>query len=160
MSRKLAVYVVSVGLVAAVLLGFNVPQELESRWGHYLAWILIFVLSESMWLSTISGEATWSLSSSATLAACMLWGRSPAMWIAALGTVVAEFLVLRKPWTRAWFNGGQMAITMWVAGWAFTLLGGPAADCTRCRRGTCTPGSGWRCGWCRRSSACSPASCS
>jgi len=125
-SRKLAVYVISVGLAAALLLGFNVPRELESQWGHYLAWILIFVLSESMWLSTISGEATWSLSSSATLAACVLWGRSPAMWIAALGTVVAEFLVLRKPWTRAWFNGGQMAITMWVAGWAFTLLGGPS----------------------------------
>ena len=79
-----------------------------------------------MWLSTISGEATWSLSSSATLAACMLWGHSPAMWIAALGTVVAELLVLRKPWMRAWFNGGQMAITMWVAGWVFTLLGGPS----------------------------------
>jgi signal transduction histidine kinase len=40
---------------------------------------------------------------------------------------VAEFLVLRKPWTRAWFNGGQMAITMWVAGWVFTVLGGPSA---------------------------------
>jgi signal transduction histidine kinase len=126
MSRKLVVYVLSVGLVAALLLGFNLPPELESQWGHYLIWILIFVISESMWLSTISGEGTWSLSSSATLAACMLWGHSSAMWIAALGTVVAEILVLRKPWMRAWFNGGQMAITMWVAGWAFTLLGGPS----------------------------------
>jgi len=126
MSRKLAIYVISVGLVAALLLGLNVPRGLDSQWGHYLAWILIFVISESMWLSTISGEATWSLSSSATLAACMLWGHLPAMWIAVLGTVVAEFLVLRKPWMRVWFNGGQMAITMWVAGWAFTLLGGPS----------------------------------
>ncbi len=126
MSRRLAIYVVSVGLSAALLLGFNVPHEFESQWGHYVAWVLVFVLSESLWLSTVSGESTWSLSSSATLAACMLWGRSPAMWIAALGTVVAELLVLRKPWTRAWFNGGQMAITMWVAGWAFTVLGGPA----------------------------------
>jgi signal transduction histidine kinase len=123
-SRKLAVYVISVGVVSAVLLGFNVPTGLEVEWRHYLGWILICVLSESMWLSAISGEATWSLSSSATLAAAMLWGRSPAMWIAALSTVVAEFLVLRKPWTRAWFNGGQMVITMWVAGWAFALLGG------------------------------------
>jgi len=127
MSRKLVIYVVSVGLVAALLLGFSVPRGLDVHWGHYLAWILIFVISESMWLSTISGEGTWSLSSSATLAACMLWGRSPAMWIAALGTVLAEFLVLRKPWVRAWFNGGQMAITLWVAGWIFTLLGGPGA---------------------------------
>ena len=124
MSRKLAVYVIAVGFVAALLLGFSVPPGLEAEWPHYLAWILICVLSESMWLSTISGEATWSLSSSATLAAAMLWGRAPAMWIAALSTVVAEFLVLRKPWTRAWFNGGQMVVTMWVAGWAFALLGG------------------------------------
>jgi signal transduction histidine kinase len=126
MSRKLVVYVLLVGLVAALLLGFNLPPELESQWGHYLVWIVIFVLAESMWLNTISGEGTWSLSSSATLAACMLWGHSPAMWIAVLGTVMAELLVLRKPWMRAWFNGGQMAITMWVAGWAFTLLGGPS----------------------------------
>ncbi len=126
MSRRLAVYVVSVGLVAALLLGFHLPRGLEAQWGHYLAWLVIFVVSESMWLSTISGEGTWSLSSTATLAACMLWGPDPAIWIAALGTVLAEFLVLRKPWTRAWFNGGQMAITLWVAGWIFTLLGGPA----------------------------------
>ena len=135
MSRKLVVYVVSVGLVAAVLLGFNLPPELEGQWGHYLAWILICVLSESMWLSAISGEATWSLSSSATLAAAMLWGRAPAMWIAALSTVVAEFLVLRKPWTRAWFNGGQMVVTMWVAGWAFALLGGTSGGLQSLRGG-------------------------
>jgi len=126
-SRRLAVYVVSVGLAAAVLLGVSLPPELEAQWGHYLAWILICVLSESMWLTTISGEATWSLSSSATLAAAMLWGRQPAMWIAALSTLIAEFLVLRKPWTRAWFNAGQMTLTMWVAGGAFAVLSGSGA---------------------------------
>jgi signal transduction histidine kinase len=56
----------------------------------------------------------------------MLWGRAPAMWIAALSTVLAEFAVLRKPWARAWFNGGQMTITLWAAGWVFALLGGTA----------------------------------
>jgi signal transduction histidine kinase len=126
MSRRLAVFVIAVGVVAALLLGFDVPPRLESQWGHYLAWIGICVLSESMWLSTISGGATWSLSSSATLAAAMLWGRAPAMWIAALSTVIAEFAVLRKPWTRAWFNGGQMTITMFAAGWVLSLLGAPA----------------------------------
>jgi signal transduction histidine kinase len=126
-SRRLAVYVVGVGLAAALVLGLSVPSQLESLWGHYLAWVVICVLSEIMWLSTISGEGTWSLSSSAALAAAMLWGQAPAMWIVALSTVLAEFLVLHKPWTRAWFNGGQMVLTMWVAGWAFALLGGPSA---------------------------------
>jgi signal transduction histidine kinase len=126
MSRRLAIYVVSVGIVAAILLGLNLPPALETEWRHYLAWILICVISESMWLTTISGDSTWSLSSSATLAAAMLWGRAPSMWIAALATVIAEFAVLRKPWTRAWFNGGQIVITMWVAATGFALLGGTA----------------------------------
>jgi signal transduction histidine kinase len=121
-SRRLAIYVVSVGVSAAVLLGLNLPGDLMALWPHYLGWTLICVVSESMWLTAISGEATWSLSSSATLAAAMLWGPATAMWIAAVSTVLAEFIVLRKPWTRAWFNGGQMTLTMWVAGSAFALL--------------------------------------
>ncbi len=131
MSRRLATYVVGVGLVAAVLLGLSVPTELESLWGHYLAWVVICVLSEIMWLNTISGQGTWSLSSSATLAGVMLWGPAPATWIAALSTVLAEFTVLRKPWTRAWFNGAQMAVTVWAAGGVFALLGGAPAGLHR-----------------------------
>jgi len=125
-SRRLAIYVVAVGLAAAAVLGFSVPPGLGALAGHYLAWVLICVLSELMWLSTISGEGTWSLSSSALLAAVMLWGHAAAMWIACVSTVLAEFLVLRKPWTRAWFNSAQMALTVWAAGWAFVLCGGPA----------------------------------
>ncbi len=124
MSRRLALYVIAVGLVAAVLLGLSLPADLATLWPHYLGWILICIVSESMWLTAISGEATWSLSSSATLAAVILWGPAAAMWIAAVSTVLAEFLVLRKPWTRAWFNGAQITVTMWVAGNAFSLLAG------------------------------------
>ncbi len=124
MSRRLAIYVVAVGLGAAALLGFYVPPETFTLWRDYAAWILICVISESMWLTAISGEATWSLSSSAALATAMLWGPAAAMWIAAVSTVVAEFLVLRKPWTRAWFNGAQITVTMWIAGNAFAWLSG------------------------------------
>ncbi len=126
MSRRLLVYIVAVGLLAAALLVFDRPGELAAEWPHYLAWIAICVLSESMWMTNISGDGTWSLSSSAMLAAAMLWGRAPAMWIAGLSTLLAELLVLRKPPVRAWFNGSQMVITLWAAGWAFSLLGSPA----------------------------------
>ena len=126
MTRRLAAYVAGVGFAAALLLALDRPGELQAEWPHYLAWILICVLSESMWMANASGEGTWSLSSSAMLAAAMLWGRAPAMWIAGASTLAAEFLVLRKPPVRAWFNAGQMVVTLWAAGWAFVLLGGPA----------------------------------
>ncbi len=126
MSRRLRVYVLGVGLFAALLLALDRPGELAAEWPHYLAWILICVLSESMWMTNISGDGTWSLSSSAMLAAAMLWGRTPAMWVAGVSTLLAELLVLRKPPVRAWFNAGQMVVTLWAAGWAFALLGGPA----------------------------------
>jgi signal transduction histidine kinase len=127
MSRRLSVFIVSVGLAAALLLVLDRPGEWSAEWPHYLAWILICVLSESMWMTNISGDGTWSLSSSAMLASAMLWGRAPAMWIAGVSTLVAELLVLRKPPVRAWFNAAQMVVTLWAAGWAFTLLGAPAA---------------------------------
>jgi len=123
-SPRLRAYVIAVVVVAVALLALHLPGGMPALWPHYAAWILICVVSERMWLSTISGEATWSLSSSATLTAAMLWGHAPAMWIAAVSTVLAELFVLRKPWVRAFFNGGQMTVTMWVAGWGFALLGG------------------------------------
>ena len=124
MSMRLRAYVIAVVAAALVLLGLHRPVDLPGLWPHYAAWLVICVVSERMWLTTIAGDSTWSLSSTATLAALMLWGQAPAMWIAAVSTVLAELFVLRKPWVRAFFNGAQMAVTMWVAGWGFALLGG------------------------------------
>ena len=126
MTMRLRLYLIAVGLLAAILLGLHVPLDLTVRWGHYFSWAVICVLSEMMWLHTISGTGTWSMSSTAILATVVLWGQSPAMWIAALSTLLAEVFVQKKPWVRASFNASQMAITLWVAGGAFVLLGGPA----------------------------------
>jgi signal transduction histidine kinase len=125
MSTRLKVYLIAIGVLAAVLLGLNVPPDLPSRWNHYLSWTVICVLSEMMWLNTISGTGTWSMSSTAILATVVLWGHGPSMWIATTSTLLAELFVQRKPWVRAAFNSAQIAITLWVAGGAFVLLGGP-----------------------------------
>ena len=125
MSRRLKLYLAAVGLAALAVLALHVPADLDVRWGHYVSWTVICVLSEMMWLTTISGQGTWSLSSSAMLACVILWGGSPAIWIAAASTLLAELFVLRKPRIRALFNAAQMAVTLAVAGRVFALLGGP-----------------------------------
>jgi len=125
MSPKLRAYVAAVGVAAAVLLALYVPRDLETMWPHYMAWVAICALSESMWLTTLSGAGTSSMASTAGLAAIILWGQGPGMWIAALSSLLAELIVQRKPWVRATFNASQITITHWVAAGAFALLGGP-----------------------------------
>jgi signal transduction histidine kinase len=125
MSPRLRVYLAIVILAAIALLAFNAPRDLESRWGHYTAWALLCIFSETMWLSTLSGAGTLSMASTANLATAILWGMGPAMWITASSSLLAEVFVQRKPWVRASFNAAQITITLWVACGVFGLLGGP-----------------------------------
>jgi len=124
MSPRLRIYVTGVALVAAALLFFSVPAELDRLWLHYLGWIAITVLSETMWLSVSSAGGTVSMASTANLTTIALWGPEPAMWIAAISTAIAVVFVQRKPAIRAVFNAAQTTITMWAAAAAFTALGG------------------------------------
>ena len=79
MSLRLRLYVALVILTAVVLLGFSIPHDLASRWPHYLAWVLVCVFSETLWLHTLSGEGTLSMASVANLATAILWGRESAI---------------------------------------------------------------------------------
>jgi len=124
-SLRLRLYVALVGATAIALLAFSAPIDLEGRWGHYLAWAAFCAVSESLWLTTLSGAGTVSMASAAGLATAVLWGQGPSMWIVSASSIVAELMVQRKPWVRAGFNASQMVITMWVATGAFALLGGP-----------------------------------
>jgi signal transduction histidine kinase len=127
MSARLRIYLTAVFGLALVTLVVAIPGDLGARGVHYLAWLLICVLSDMMWQHTVSGEGTWSLSSTAMLSSVVLWGPRPAIWITAAATLIAEVFVLRKPLIRAAFNGAQIALTMAVAGLMFVALGGPAA---------------------------------
>lgn len=126
MSPRMRFYLAAVGLAAVLLLAFNLPPDPRVHGLDYALWAAIAVLSETMWLPTISGNGTWSMSSTAGLATVVLWGAGPAIWIGALSTLAAELVVQKKPWIRATFNASQIAVTMWAASGAFALLGGPA----------------------------------
>lgn len=127
MSPRLRIYLSLVALVAAALLLVYRPPMLDARWGHYLVWTVICLISEMLWLGTLSGEGTASMASAANLATLMLWGQTASMWIVGLSTVLANLFIQKKPWVRAVFNGSQSVITMWAAGAAMIALGGPAA---------------------------------
>jgi signal transduction histidine kinase len=127
LSLRLRLYVAAVVAAGAMLLWTHVPPEAERLLGHYVAWAVIALVSESLWLATLSGTGTVSMASTAGLATALLWGQAPAIWIGALTTVLADLAVQRKTWYRALFNGGQTAITQWIACAAFGALGGPLA---------------------------------
>ena len=126
MSHRLKLYLAAVGIAAVILLALSLPPELDRRWVHYAAWTLICFVSETLWLSTLSGGGTTSMASTSNLAALLLWGPSAAMWIVSISTLLANILLQKRPWERAVFNASQITITMWAAGYVTELLGVPA----------------------------------
>jgi len=127
MSPRLRAYVTATGLVALALLATHLPPDLAHRWPHAVAWIVICLVSETMWTASMTGAATLSHAAVAGLSVVVLWGPVTGMWIAGLSTLIADLFVQRKPWVRASFNSSQIAITSWLAGSAFALLGGRVA---------------------------------
>jgi signal transduction histidine kinase len=126
MSLRLRLYLVAVGLTALALLALHPPPAMAALGWHYVGWTVICLVSELLWLSTLSGEGTVSMASTAGLATLVLWGTEASMWVVSASTLVAMLFAQRKPWVRAVFNAAQSVITMWVAGVAFEQLGGPA----------------------------------
>jgi len=126
-SLKLRLYVAGTVLAAAAVLAFGWPERFATDWGHYVAWVVICLVSETMWSNTLSGTATWSLSATVGLSSAALWGTSAGVWISALSTLVADLFVLRKPFVRVAFNSGQVALATWLGASLFELLGGRVA---------------------------------
>jgi signal transduction histidine kinase len=126
-SLRLRIYVFATMAVALALLGTHVPPTLGASWGHFVAWTVICLVSETMWTPNLSGAGSWSLAAAACLSATALWGTGAGMWIGVLSTLIADLFVQRKPWVRASFNAAQGALALWAAGGLFTLLGGRAA---------------------------------
>ncbi len=124
MSPKLRLYVAATALAAVAVLAAHVPPTFAPHWPHYVAWMVICLVSETMWSASLSGEATWSLAATAGLSAAVLFGPEVGMWVSGLSTLVADLFVQRKPWVRAAFNSTQIVLSVWLAGWLFALLGG------------------------------------
>ena len=127
MSPRLRLYVIATGLSAVALLATHMPPALVQLWPHAIAWIVICLVSETMWTDSMTGAATLSHAAVAGLSAVVLWGPVTGMWIAGLSTLIADLFVQRKHWVRATFNASQIALTSWLAGQAFVGLGGHVA---------------------------------
>lgn len=127
MSRRLLGYIGVVMLAALAMLATHVPPAFAVEWPHFVAWVVICLVSETMWSATLSGDATWSLSATAGLSAVVLFGLEAGMWVSAVSTLIADLFVLRKPVVRAAFNAGQITLTAWFAGMVFLWSGGRAA---------------------------------
>jgi signal transduction histidine kinase len=121
-SLKLRVFLIGVGLAAAITLIMTAPALAGPRWPHYLAWAVLCLIGESMTTEAPGRHGTWSLSSTVALASVVLWGTAPAVWITATSTLVSEKTLLRKSWVRAVFNSSQIALTIALAGWLFDLV--------------------------------------
>jgi len=127
MSSRLKAYVGATLIAAIAVLALAWPRAFAHDWGHYVAWVVICLVSETMWNNTLSGDSTWSLSATAGLASAVLWGPGAGIWISALSTLIADWLVLRKPWIRVAFNAGQISVATWVGAMFFAWLGGRTA---------------------------------
>src|SRR6185369_5409370 len=115
MSPRLRAYVTATVVAAVAVLAIGWPHAFTRDWGHYVAWVVICLVSETLWNNTISGGATISLSAAVGL------------WISAFSTFIADLFVLRKPLVRVAFNSAQVALATAVGAIVFQLLGGRVA---------------------------------
>jgi len=124
-SRRLVLYVGTVVAIAIVLLALYPLDWKTPLLIHFLGWVLITIVAESLWLPTITGESTDSMASAANFATVVLWGVAPAIWIVALSTALSDLLIRRRPAIRVLFNSAAMVLVMAASGTVFALLGGP-----------------------------------
>ncbi len=126
MSGRLRAYVTLSVLAAVSVAALLWPATFARDWGHYVAWIVICLVSDTMWSNASSGTATWSLSNTAGLSSAVLWGTGAGICVSALSTFIADLFVMRKPWVRATFNASQIVLATAVGSTLFELLGGRA----------------------------------
>ncbi len=126
MNRRTLAFVTATSVLAVALLVLQSPPAFAQRWEHYVAWVVICLISETMWSNTLTGDATWSVASTAGLSAVVLLGPEAGMLVSGVSTWIADLFLQRKEWYKALFNGSQSTLSAWVAGMAFTALGGRA----------------------------------
>jgi len=91
---------------------------------HVAAWILVSLLAESLWLSTITGKAMESMASTVDLSLLVLLGYRPAVWIVAIAFAIANVIFSRRSWYKTLFNAGQNVLALSAGGLVYQSLGG------------------------------------
>ena len=93
-------------------------------WMPIVAWIVVSLMAESLWLQTITGKAMESMASAVDISLLVLLGFKPAVWIVAIAFALANVFFSRRVWYKAIFNAGQNVIALAAAGVVYAALGG------------------------------------
>jgi signal transduction histidine kinase len=123
-SPGLVAYVAIVTTVGGVLLGTSVEGFLALGLVSIVAWIVVSLIAESLWLPTLTGKAMESMASTVDLSLLVLLGFRPAAWIVAVAFTLANLFFSRRIWYKTIFNAGQNVLALAAAGAAYDLLGG------------------------------------
>ncbi len=124
LSRGLFLYVAIVVAAGAAVLASVFPEFRAIGPFHVAAWILVSLLAESLWLSTITGKAMESMASTVDLSLLVLLGYGPAVWIVAIAFALANVFFSRRTWYKTLFNAGQNVLALSAAGIVYSFLGG------------------------------------
>lgn len=96
--------------------------------GSFWFWLAACFLAELLWVRLPFDGATLSMASCANFAAILLLSRGEAMAVAAVSVLVAELVIVRKPWQRAIFNSAQTSLAVGWAALVYSLLGGQVGN--------------------------------
>lgn len=124
MNPALVTYVSVVTMAGGFVLALSFHALAPVGWMELTAWVVVSLLAESLWLSTITGKAMESMASVVDVALLVLLGFMPSVWIVAVAFTLANVFFSHRVWYKAIFNAGQNVLCLTAAGLVFTALGG------------------------------------
>ncbi|HEX7078661.1 MAG TPA: ATP-binding protein [Candidatus Eisenbacteria bacterium] len=124
MNPALVTYISIVTMAGGFVLALSFHALAAVGWMELTAWVVVSLLAESLWLSTITGKAMESMASVVDVALLVLLGFMPSVWIVAVAFTLANVFFSHRVWYKAIFNAGQNVLCLAAAGLVFTALGG------------------------------------
>jgi len=130
MNRAIKIYVsIVVATGVLILVATFDPSIFKGRQGlDLVAWTIICFFAETLWMHTVTGQASSTMISTMVYAMVFGVGHIPAMWAAGLGYALGNSIVYRMPPVKSIFNFSHKGpIRVFVAGLAFQGMGGTFA---------------------------------
>jgi putative nucleotidyltransferase with HDIG domain len=129
----LRAYIVLVALLGLALTSWCFLQEpLVIGWHRstitLLIWLALVTVVDVSPMTLPRGGATASVSSVLDFAAILAFGPALAVQLAIIAVLVSRGIIRREPWYKLLFNGCQIAISIGVAGFVYTGLGGAVGN--------------------------------
>jgi len=124
MTPGLVAYVAVVTAAGGAVLALSYQGFVGLGVAHILAWIVVSLVAESLWLPTLTGKAMESMASTVDISLLILLGFQPSAWIVAIAFTLANLFFSRRVWYKAIFNAGQNVLALAASGVAYAALGG------------------------------------